>query len=364
MKRVALVILGVVGAAMAFFVLIPEFSNSMVRRAGWRSSDPAVAALEDVQHAQQQSIRMLGSVRERLVALEAARGPDARRSSNTTLAFVGDTELSATVRSAFERRVREELAPLGDSLRYPVRVHIVYDSEIATSYRRVVVLPRDNTEACVLVVLISRPQGLDVLPLAQDRIVGTCGLYAAFGAPGRGMSSWLLETRGERAIADIEVSGQRVGERHHLSGLDVYNAPEVAACMAGNDSACVVAWAQSPQSWRRSPNDSAFAAVTAGTVRAYPYQARSAPGSNLGELRSAMTDARFGELWRSGKAPIDAYQEIEGRSIALHMREQLLDELQPHRPGPIRAELPFVLGGALALGIAALTIRLTKRQRS
>lgn len=365
MKRLLLTIVGIIGAVMTFVVLVPEFTSGPILGGWWR--DPDLIAIQQELYAQQDSIRTLNGVYERLLALEVARdGRVAQRGpkAGPRLTFVKDPALSATVHEAFERRIRDELGSLGDSLKYPVRVHLAHDSAGRSSYMRLVVLPRDESEPCALVLLISRPRGRDVLPMAQDRVIGTCGLYAAFGAPGPGMTKWLLETRGRYAVTDIAMPLQISRGRQSLRGRDIASAPEVAACLAGSDSACVTSWED--QSWleRANSRDAVWLEATHGTVRAFPFSALNSPGRNLGDLRGAMTDVRFQELWKSALGPAGAYEAVEGRSIALFMRERLLLELEPHRPGPLHADLPLALGLAIAALAAALAIRFTKRQRS
>jgi hypothetical protein len=364
MKRLALTILGILAAVMTFVVVAPEVSAPVI--GGWWN-DPDLIAIQQEVIARQDSVRTMSRVYDRLVALEVARaGHSAARGrpAGPRLTFVKDPALSATVHAAFERRIRDELGPLGDSLKYPVRVHLVHDSTTPSSYVRVVVLPRDETEACALVLLITRPRGRDVLPQDQDRLIGTCGFFAAFGAPGEGMRSWLLQTRGRHAVADIPMPLRTDQGRWRLSGAQIASAPEVAACLAGSDSACVSSWAS--QGWMERTNaaEAAWEEATRGALRAFTFSARNGPGRNLGDLRGAMTDARFQELWRSTLEPAAAYESIEGRSIGLFMRERLLREMEPHRPGPLQANLPLALGLGIGALAATLAIRLTKRQRS
>lgn len=364
MKRFVLTIVGIIGAVMAFVVLVPDaaIAPGVVL---WR--DPELRPIQKRLGALQDSIRTMDGVYERLVALEAARSErvsTGARTARPSLTFVKDPALSATVNEAFERRIRDELGPLADSLKYPVRVHLVHNDAPISAYRRIVVLPRAESEPCSLVLLIARPRGGDVLPLDQDRVIGTCGLYAAFGAPGAGMTKWLLDTRGRYAVADIAMPLQTSRGRHRLRGAEVASAPEVAACLAGSDSACVTAWEDLRWLDRANSRDAAWLEATQGTVRAYPFSALSNPGRNLGDLRGAMTDVRFRELWKSALDPAGAYEAVEGRSIALFMREQLLLELEPYRPGPLHADLPLALGVAIAALAATLAIRFTKRKRS
>ena len=115
---------------------------------------------------------------------------------------------------------------------------------------------------------------------------------------------------------------------------------------------------------RMTTGEAPFIEETRGTVAVPPSSARFLPGRNLSDLRRAMTDARFRELWRGDKDPAAAYRDIEGRSIASFVRERLMLEVEPYRPGPLRAELPYVLGIAVGAAAALAGITFTKRARS
>jgi len=361
MKRIALTIMGFIAAGISYLLIVPDFMTELERVAYWRSSIPEIAAEEVILEARKDTMRALHAARERLVALEVARSlPISARS----YVFTADPALIPVTSEAFDQRARRELAAIGDSLEHPVRVHLVHDTSMIGGYRRIVVLPRDASEPCSVVVLLSDARLRDALPHSDDRLIGTCGFYAAFGTPGPGMKRWLLETRGVMAVADIEMPSRYNGPKHYLTSGEVVIAPEAAACVAGNDSACVRAWDGSTWVRRMANQDSSFREATRGTVRSFSYSAQNVPGRNLGDLRGAMSDVNFRRLWRSTDEPAVAFKAIEGRSIASFVRERLLMEVEPHRPGPLHATLPFALGVAIAAGAATLAIRFTKRQRS
>jgi hypothetical protein len=301
------------------------------------------------------------AVRERLVALEVARALPA---TGRSYVFSAHAALPERTRTAFAAQLQRELAPLGDSLAHPVRVHLEHDSALIGGYRRIVVLPRDAGEPCTVVFLLSNARQRDVMPLTDDRLIGTCGFYATFGAPGPGMHRWLFDTRGVMAAADFEMPLRNPNARHRITSGDILIAPEAAACVAGNDAACVLAWEGGAWIRRAATRDSLFTEKTRGTVRGFSYSARNVPGRNLGDLRGFMSDENFRELWRSTEPPVVAYERIEGQSIAHFARARLLMEIEPHRPGPLHANLPMTLGIALGAGAAALAIRFTKRQRT
>lgn len=362
MKRIVPWVILVAGAAMAFFVLVPKVSSTDRYGFNWRSRNPEIAVLQDTLEWRQDTVRTLIAVRERLLALDAARSI---RGSTASLTFSSDADVSLPTRSAFTALVHAELAPLGDTMRHPLRVHFVRDTSLRGSYRRIAVLPQTATEPCVMVILVGGTADRDVVPFPKDRMIGTCGFFATFGLPGRGMEQWLLESRGALALSDVAISREREsGERFRFSGSNVLMSPETAACAAGNDSVCVTLWAEPDWSRRFGRLDAAYVEATRYTVKASPFGAQRMPGRHLADLRAAMTDGPFAQLWQSDSAPIAAYAALEGRSIAGFVRGRILEEVEPHRPGPLHADLALVLGLGIGIGAALLAFRFTKRRRS
>ncbi len=360
MKRFLAPILLVVGAVMAFFVLVPE-QSTMTFREMMRDRNPALAAIQQRLDAQQDSFRLLNGARGRLLALEIARRLPR---SSQRFAMSADRGVPEAVRLSYERVIRDELAPVIGALQHPIRVHFVNDVQQEGRPRRIAVLPRDATEPCTVVLLIAAGGSERFRPLTNEQVVSTCGFYATFGMPGPGVSSWLLETRGRHAAGFSLPPREEQNPRTRLTSTNAVYEPALTACVAGDDAACEMSWDGPEWQARMTTSDALYIKETRGTVAVPPSSARFLPGRNLSDLRRAMTDARFGELWRSDKDPAAAYLDIEGRSIAHFVRERLLLEVEPYRPGPLRAELPFMLGIAVAAVVAFAGITLTKRARS
>lgn len=362
MKRVIPALVFLVVAVLGFFALIPEFTAGFDMRTYFRSRmSPELARLDSIRDARQDSVRLLQGAYERLLALESVQRLPA---TSSRLAISAAAGVPAESRTGFERMMREEVAALGDSLKYPIRLHLVTDPLGKGGYARVAVLPREEGAPCSIVVLLPTDGPRDIVPHTSDRLIGPCGFYASFGAPGPGMSAWLLATRGMHAGTDRARPEQRNGPRYRLRPGQALESPDAAACAAGNDSVCTDAFSGYQWVRRIMARDSMLYAATAGTVRMSTLATQFVPGRNLSDLRDAMTDERFAELWRSKKHPVAAYEEIEGRAIGHFVRERLLLDILPHRPGPLHADLPLALGLAVGAIAAALAIRLTKRQRS
>lgn len=360
MKRILAPLLFVVGAVMAFFVLVPSQSTITFQEL-MRDRNPAVAAIQLRLDAQRDSFRLLNGARGRLVALEIARRLPR---SSQRFAVSADPEIPAAMRASFEQVIRAELAPVIDSLQHPIRVHFANDPQGEGRPRRIAVLPRDVTEPCTIVLLVAADGSERFRALTNEQVVSTCGYYATFGMPGSGVYAWLLDTRGRYAAGFSLPPRKEQNPRQRLNSTSAVLEPAQTACVAGDDVACEMAWDGPEWQARLNTGDAVYLEETRGTVAVHSASARFLPGRNLSDLRRAMTDARFRELWRSGKYPAAAYLEIEGRSIGHFVRERLLLEVEPYRPGPLRAELPFMLGIAVAAAVAFAGITLTKRVRS
>lgn len=362
MKRIVPTIIVVMAAVLGFFVLIPEFGPAFDLQNYFRARmSPEMRRLDSLRAMRGDSLRMLTGAYERLLAIEAVDRLPAPSARVTISASPG---VPAASRTGFEQVLRDELAPLGDSIQHPIRLHLLPDPLGKGSYVRIAVLPRRPGAPCSVVILLPANAPRDILPTRSDRLIGTCGFYAKFGAPGQGMSDWLIATRGIHAVTDRARPERRSATKQRLRPGDALHSPDVAACAAGNDAMCTEAFSGYQWMRRMRARDSMLISETAGTIRMNPFATQFIPGRNFSDLRDAMTDARFALLWRSDKDPVAAYEEIEGRPIGHFVRDRLLLEFLPHRPGPLHADLPLALGLGIGALAAVLAIRFTTRQRS
>lgn len=362
MKRVVPVMVFLMVAVLGFFVLIPEFTSAFDLQAYFRARmSPEMIRLDSIRDAKEDSLRLIEGAYERLLAIETVERLPA---TSARVTISAGANVPTATRAGFERTLRDELAPLGDSVRYPMRLHLVTDPLGKGGYVRIAVLPRTAGAPCSIVVLLPADAPREIQPQRGDRLSGPCGFYAAFGAPGRGMEEWLIATRGMHAATDRARPEERNATPQPMGPGDALVSPDAAGCLAGNDSLCTEAFAGYQWARRIAQRDSLLAQATSGTVRATAWSSSWIPGRNFSDLRDAMGEERFAQLWRSDKDPIAAYEEIEGRSIGHFVRDRLLLDVLPHRPGPLHADLPLALGLAVGTIAAILAIRLTKRQRS
>lgn len=372
MNRSLLAVVGtVVVAVAAFAVLVPDRREDTDHSQSWLSHIPEVAAAESLQTARVDSMIELRALVQRLETRAAARAlPPAAE----PLAFTADPRLPAEVRARFAEKVRAEFATLqssaeGDALRGRVRVHLAgVTGTVRGNYLRYVVLPDAPDAPCT--VMLEAPVSTNRLaPRGREYLLGTCGFYARFGAAGPGMRAWLEETRGEAAAGDVAPAPDstyrsRTGRRHRISALDMIYAPDAAACASGNDAACTALF---DVRWRgrwANRGSGLEDARARDVLRGDPYFPLSPSSVHLAAMRVELGDTRFAEVWKSAQGPADAYESLEGKSVGALVRAQMLQEIEPHRPGPLAARLPMLFGLAVAGLCAGVAVSAARRRRS
>lgn len=368
MNRTAIALVGTVAIAIAAFALIvPERTEYTEYRrfSSWLSHVPEVAAAELLHEARVDSMIQLRGLLRRLETRAAVR---ALAPAPELLAVTADDRLPTEVRARFADAVHAEFAdyeaPAGR-----VRVHLAIAREsVRAGYTRYVVLPATPDAACT--VFIELPQaGSRVVPRTRERLLGTCGFYARFGAAGPGMRTWLEETRGEAAASDLllaqrERSGAGTDGRHRVMATDLTYMPLVASCVADNDAACSDLFGARWRGRQSAVEPSAAEALARDVLRGDAFTFFAAGANHLAAMRMELGDARFTEVWRSADPPKAAYQALEGQSVGALVRAQLLKEIEPHRPGPLAARFPLILGLALAGLCGGVSVRAVRRRRS
>jgi hypothetical protein len=368
MKRAVLSLAGTVAVAVAAVaVIVPERSDLPAYGpfSSWLSHVPEVAAAEVLYEARVDSMVELRALRRRLETRAAAR---ALAPVQERLALTADARLPADLRARFAEKVQTEFAdypaPVGR-----VRVHLAVAGEtVRGGYARSIVLPAAANDACTVVIEVPLT-ARRIAPRTQERLVGSCGFYARFGAAGSGMRAWLERTRGEVAAADIlptEHAATPAGtaRRNRIAATDVVFVPSAAACAAGDDAVCSSLF---DVRWRGRQDEtppSDVAAQARDVLRGDAVYPLAPASTHLAAMRAELGDERFAEVWRSATAPAEAYAVLEGRSVGTLVRDQMLREIEPHRPGPLAARVPMMLGVAVAGLCFGMTVRVMRRQRS
>lgn len=321
---------------------------------------------------------LLQTITSRAEAREVARALPAVRPGDAIFRF--EAPLPAAAAARIEKSLREELAVIApNGTAYPIAVVARVDSAaLGGLYRRTVVLPDSPDEPCVVVFGVS-PQNLRYPGvLATDRLLGTCGFYAAFGAPGRGMAEWMRGTN--LALAAFYQRPSALGdgvERIEVRHLADATTRALAACAASRPGACAAAL-ESPRvpweevwPWRRPTKalyertPSAVPGVVTFT-REYSGSTESAwlRAGLLSDLAGELGAERFAALWRDERVPTETFEAREGRAFDDWVRDRVVARVEPYAPGPGVAGVPLALALALAGAAAFAGIRYAKREMS
>lgn len=364
MRRLMIPVGFVVLAVLGFMAATPEprqpddpFDAELNRSTSVRKARDLVSARRDSVGGLNRAISRITTrqrAAERLRELPAGLG---------AYHLVVDADVPAASRDSFTAKIRREFATLPAVPRVPLRVFVDYDSVRYGFYERSVVIPDAPDQPCVVIVPVGNRRGRPALPVAVDRIVGTCAFYARFGMPGEPMRDWLAKTQGLSAISDEAPRNPRHPPRMRIAGRDVARAVPIASCLAGRDDPCADVFF-SANMWMGAGGPFTELESAQGVFRASPGWANSMAFTILARLRQTLGDERFGQLWRSPLSPPMAYENLEGRHMATFVRSELFKEFEPHRPGPLHAGLPLALGVAIGAGFGVLAIRTTRRARS
>jgi hypothetical protein len=350
--------------AIGFFALLvpaasPEtdwfgqvYASRPALLASLRKQDAAGRALGAVEDAWRRQ-----EVRERAGAVRAPATPG--------VTFQIDAALSAAQRRDIETLAQEEIAEDSRGApRHRVAVVAEIDPSLRSArYERSVVLPLDSAAPCTIVLRLPAVRGVHPVRTPTDRLLGTCGFYAAFGAPGAGMQQWLLETNLLRAgylRPPAAVAGDTARIEQPRGYFD--RVSEFEACRAGRLAGCATVFTPTALVGTRMQRFAFQAPVRelapTPELRSYSstiLSAETAPITSglLGALADSLGASRFATIWRSALPPDQAYARETGRPIAAWVRGHLASRTTPYQAGPGIPAMQALFGLAVAV-IAAL----------
>lgn len=359
MKRVLTIGGAFVGAVLLFYLIAPTPGAGEDFRVDMFDRDPAVARARAEFWATGDTVRALDVAHQRTAAWEEARALPRTAARTGVIVRPGLDERTAR---NFEQAAQAELASFGATT-VPLRIVLKRGEGLSGAYRKLVVLPQDSTQPCVVVVLIPE-RARNLRANGADRMISACGFYGRFGYPGAGMEQWLADTRGIAAARDTFVRiAERAREREALRGSNIGFEPAAASCLAGRDDDCASAILDPRQFWNPSrivpPTDR-----TRLVLATYANWGNWGPGPTLARLRDFVGDARFQQIWSSSATPAEAFQQATGEHVAVFARPILLEESLPHHPGPLRGGLPLLFTLGIGASAALWAIRRTRRERS
>ena len=367
-------------ALVAFSLIVPKrgddsdlIGDALVRRGAWReyeaARDQAIALHELRTRAEVRAIaEALPTVSPQLPLVRI----DPRIPS----------EIAQRVRDRFLDEWREASA---NAPRYPVAlvvtvvtVDTVLRSPVLTG---AIALPEAPDAPCAVVVSVS-PGYVPRLGLAgSQRFLGACGFFAAFGAPGSEVASWLRSTRLASArylVAPWSITRDsgRIDIRAGFSFTYGYvGSIEMVACRAGRVSACANLLspdrrALPPMASTRPALWDELASYEPGT-EVYSYGWGWYAGGRgvyqsglLAALAKDLGSERFGEIWRGPNSLAESYESEAGRPLTAWVADHLAQRTLPVHAGPGLPPVPAALGTALTLIALGLGLRFAPRRVS
>ncbi len=292
-----------------------------------------------------------------------ARVPQGVAPGSGDLIVRGDAGISRALLDGAEASVRSELARHGlERLAYPIAIVLTVDTMMSSGgyfYSRATVLPRRPDEPCTVVVRFQRAVTKWNRSAGQERLLGPCGFFAKFGAPGAGMLDFLRSST--MRTAEYVWAPTPWIERESLIQASMARTwPALAGCRAGRDSACLaVLTGISPMSgyfgpWDQGPGAQHDVSVDGPLLRSGYYDRVSS--GLVANLAATLGDERFTRVWRDARGPVAAYEAMSGEPLTAWLQRVVAQEVAPYRPGPGVPAMPlastlFILGGA---GLAAM----------
>lgn len=259
--------------------------------------------------------------------------------------------------------------PVGRALeRYPdadasrVRVHVSLSTDPNAGFETTFLLPATPDEPCLVLMEIDARYLDRIAPGPRDDLLGPCGFFARYGAPGAGMRDWLEHTRAASAFTEVETS--------LISGTRTRRPPPTtfssstgtrSGCLAGTLALCERYFTGGAQ-WRGALAPQWLARVTRPSRVVWRSFGESR--MNLARLRTRIGDEAFLQVWRSDAEPSVAVRRAAGQDLGTLVRDMLLDAYPVYRPGPWPATVPLVLGLVLAVAAAIAAVRLAPRRQT
>lgn len=364
-----------IATAVAYWWLIPEPRPAQNwREWGWEHDSVVLGAIRT-----REPLRQRANLLERRWEYAEARASVAPATSADGLTLVTPGDFPPARRTALEAAARAELRLAGVQVpKHPVTVRVLADTgrDGNYRYRRFVVLPSSATDPCGI-VLRAPSHRLRSLELAsEDRLLGTCAFYAAFGDPGAGMARWLRDTRATTAayltppptVAADTALLDATWRRYYSDELLV-----VRGCRAHVARACEMAMTPDLASVRAvaidglSPGFEALwedADVVPYGAGVLDHPAAPVTFGLLGALAADLGERRFAAIWTSDLAPPEAFERLEARPLAAWMDEHVAREVRPYRRGPGPALPQMIVALALLGTLVVASTRLTRRELS
>lgn len=356
-------------AVAAFWILVPDSTPEAER--DWRSwryrTDPQVmaaaeawVAVRDTLTAEEHAWELTDSRERAARALPANAAPQG-------FAVLADPGVPTAFRDGIESVVREEIGEIaGGRAQHPIVVRLLVDSLVhpVNPYHRVVVLPRAAGEPCNVIMRLSRNTQAWSQRAGRERLLGTCGFYAAYGAPGPGMHAWLLST-GMRTAGYVSSPVPWVTR---TEPMNPEHSIELAACRAGRTAGCEELFNGRRERSRFYVTESRLIEPVPGVSVQAPllyFNAYERVGRGLlGEISRSLGPVTFAALWQSAESPDRAMRQLAGMTPAQWVQQHVAGSTRPYHPGPTVPALPLMISALIFAGLTTWTLARVKREMS
>jgi hypothetical protein len=303
----------------------------------------------------------LADTRER-----AAREPRAP----VGLTVRADANVPTSAREAFEARARDEFSRVAPDAHYPVIVRLLVDTTVFRAYSRATVIPVDSTAPCIVQLRLAPRAGRPSRPDNSDQLLGVCGLYARFGAPGAGMTKWLtttvLATAARHSAEPMVPAFTRRELDSRMAGL---GDPYALACIVGRLEFCEQRFDGSERFESRwvgyNPNRllGPRQLTSALRIAVHPLtEGVNGTGERLARFGASLGDDRFAMIWRSADPPAVAFAQRDGAPLGEYLRQAWTPAGAPYRPGNPARGFGLLVVVVLVAGCVVTAVRLSPRE--
>ncbi len=365
-RQEALAAAGALAVAVALSVaLVPSEDPAPATGFTWLRGEPVVDSA--VRHTRLLLDTVGSATRtwERLDSEERSRGIVA---SGLGLRVDIDRGVPDTIASAFTRLARDEFRAIAPEPSHAVVLRVLIDPERDFRFRRATILPGSPEAPCVVLIRVSPNTASFRLPRRSGQLLGVCGLYARFGAPGSGMVRWLDRTEQEFALRHT-FGGGIPRERMRFEPSFLQYSTQHASCLNRNLKACESLVDRSPvESWGSEvllygvPRSRPVSVPRVAVVGAEAIDfGETFDRISLAGLRHSLGDERFRAIWMSDREPSEAFLAAEGVPLGSWVRDQLLVEVAPYRAGGMPSGAPLWSAIVLTGLFAVAAVRLARR---
>jgi hypothetical protein len=299
----------------------------------------------------------------------------------TLLAAAG---VPPVVSARYDSIARSELRATGEPApRHRVVLAIELDSSLSIGwpYQRIVVLPQRASDPCTVIMRVSRTSvnrtrssyfGLH----PEDRLLGTCAFYAAFGTPGAGTATWLRDTR-QATVAYLQPPPAQATDTGRIDATWYRDFPlQLRGCRAERLDACAAVI--SPTAASAQPfyiedqtyfeefarRDWSATDIVERSPRSLSSELAPVSYGLAAALVKDLGPERFGTLWRSDRGIEQEFERQEGRPLAAWAGEYILTRMEPYDAGPGLPAVQVAFAVAILAFGTALTLLRSPRQLS